>query len=138
MTGRCLRFGRFGLVGIAGGAVQVVLFEVLVKFLRLPRVAAAPIAVEIVLVHNFFWHERFTWRDRGREGLGQRTTRLWWFHVTNGLVSLAGNTALIFLLERQLKAPALPSAIAAIAFCAPANFVLADRCVYRKAVRRAL
>jgi putative flippase GtrA len=127
------RFGKFSLVGVLGAAIQVVVFDLLINFFHLPKVAAAPIAVEMVLLNNFFWHERFTWHDRSSGGLRQRAIRLCWFHVTNGALSLGGNTALIYLLVEQLKAPALPSAIAAIAFCAPVNFVLADRCVYRKA-----
>jgi dolichol-phosphate mannosyltransferase len=133
-SGPSRRFGKFALVGAVGAAFQVVLFRLLVELFDLPQVWAAPIAVEIVLLHNFLWHERFTWRDRGSGGIRQRTSRLWWFHVTNGLLSLGGNTALIYVLVQELKAPALPSAVAAIALCAPANFLLADRCVYRKTV----
>jgi putative flippase GtrA len=133
-----MRFGKFSLVGLLGAALQVILFELLVTVPGLPRMAAAAIAVEAALLHNFSWHERFTWRDRGGIGLTQRARRLGWFHVTNGLVSLCGNTVLIYLFEQELKAPALASAVAAIACCAPANFVLADRCVYRGGARDAL
>jgi putative flippase GtrA len=91
--------------------------------------------VEVVLWHNFFWHERFTWRDRGFTGFRQRAIRLYRFHATNGLVSLAGNTLLIYGLVQLLKAPALPSTLAAIATCAPVNFFLADRWVYRNNCR---
>ena len=128
-----IRFGKFSLTGALGAALQVILFDLLMKRFHLPGTAAAPIAVEMVLLHNFFWHERFTWRDRGSRGLSQRAARLWRFHVANGLVSLGGNTALIYLLVHQLKMPALPSAVAAIALCSPLNFLLADRWVYRQA-----
>jgi putative flippase GtrA len=127
---QCARFGRFNLVGVLGAALQVLLFDLLMKRLHMPEVAAMPIAVEIVLLHNFFWHERFTWPDRTHLGLRQRTIRLWRFHAGNGLVSLAGNTLLTYCLVEQLKAPAATSAIAAIAFCAPVNFLITDRWVY--------
>ncbi len=130
------RFGRFTLIGALGAALQVALFDLLMKGLRLPGVAAAPIAVEIVLLNNFFWHERFTWRDRRSAGLRQRATRLWRFHTANGLVSLAGNTALTWWLVEKLKAPALASAVAAIAVCAPVNFLVADRWVYGRVYGR--
>ena len=126
----CARFGRFNMVGALGAALQILLFDLLMKCLRMPEVVATPIAVEIAVLHNFFWHERFTWRDRRSIGLRQRAVRLWRFHVTNGLISLVGNTALTYWLVEQLKSPALPSAVAAIAFCAPLNFLLADRWVY--------
>ena len=127
------RFARFAIVGAAGAAVQVVLFHFMVKSFDLPPALAAPMAVEIVLLHNFLWHERFTWRDRGSGGIKQRTIRLWRFHITNGLLSLGGNTALIYVLVQELKAPALPAALAAIALSAPANFAIADRWIYRRA-----
>jgi putative flippase GtrA len=128
--GQCLRFGRFSLVGVLGAALQVILFDLLTKGFRLPVAAAAPLAVEIVLLHNFFWHERFTWRDRGSTGVGRRLIRLWRFHTANGLVSLAGNTALVYCLVQLLKAPALPSVVAAIAVCTPLNYLVANCWVY--------
>jgi len=127
------RFGKFSLVGLAGAALQVILFDLLRRGCHLPGAAATSIAVEMVVMNNFFWHERFTWRDRGRMGLRQRALRLWRFHAGNGLFSLAGNTLLVYGLVEMFKAPALPSAVAAIALCAPVNFWIADRWVYRKA-----
>ncbi|SPE37627.1 GtrA family protein [Candidatus Sulfopaludibacter sp. SbA6] len=133
MTGagrQCVRFGRFSLTGVLGAALQVMLFALLMKCFHLPGVAATPIAVEMVLLNNYFWHERFTWRDRGCVGLRHRAIRLWRFHAANGLVSLAGNTVLTYCMVQKLKAPALPSAVAAIAVCAPINFLVADRWVF--------
>ena len=131
-SGRRVRFGKFNAVGVLGAALQVLLVHVLMERLHLPGVAATPIAVELVVLHNFFWHERFTWRDRDPAGTLQRAVRLWRFHAGNALVSLAGNTGLTYVLVELLKAPVLPSAAAAIAVCAPINFLLADRWVYRR------
>lgn len=125
------RFGRFGLTGAMGAALQVLLFHALVKGLRVPAVAAAPVAVELAVLHNFFCHERFTWRDREPAGLLQRAIRLWRFHAANGLVSLAGNTALAWWLVEQCHAPPVAAAVAAIAVCAPVNFWAADRWVWK-------
>jgi putative flippase GtrA len=133
MTGdgrQCARFARFGLVGILGAALQIVLFDLLMKCLHLPGAAAAPIAVEMVLLNNFFWHERFTWRDRESAGLRQRAIRLWRFHAGNGVVSLAGNALLVYCLVQLIEVPALPSQVMAIVLCAPVNFLVADRWVY--------
>jgi len=127
----CARFGRFNLVGLLGAALQVLLFDFLMKCCGLPGIVAAPVAVELVLLHNFFWHERFTWRDRVPGGRRQRALRLCRFHAANGLLSLAGNTALIYCLVEKLKAPALPSALAAIALCAPLNFLLSDQWIFK-------
>lgn len=132
MTGgqACVRFGRFNLIGALGAGLQIFLFYLLLKYFRAPEAVATPIAVEIVVLHNFFWHERFTWRDRRPRGLRQRVVRLWRFQVSNGLISLVGNTGLTYCLVQQLKSPALPAVVTAIAICAPVNFLLADRWVY--------
>ena len=125
-----VRFGKFNLVGLMGAAVQVLLLDLLVKQFRLSPAAAMPAAVEMAVLHNFLWHERFTWRDREPAGLRQRAIRLGRFHAANGLVSLGGNTLILYLLVEVLGAPALPSALAAIALCAPLNYLVADRWVY--------
>jgi putative flippase GtrA len=128
--GQCVRFGKFNLIGALGAGLQIVLFDLLMNGFQIPQLTATPIAVEIAVLHNFFWHERFTWRDRRLGGLRQRSIRLWRFHCGNGLISLVGNTVLTFGLVEGLKSPALPSALLAIAFCAPVNFLIADRWVY--------
>ena len=82
------------------------------------------------MLHNFLWHERFTWGDREPLNFQQRMVRLFRFHAGNGLISLAGNAALTYALVEWLELPAMVSAAAAIVLCAPANFLLADRWVY--------
>jgi putative flippase GtrA len=129
------RFGRFSLVGLVGATLQLLLISLFAKCLRMPMVAATPLAVELVLLHNFAWHERFTWRDRGFESLRQTAIRLCRFHAANGLISLLGNTGLLYSLVDRLNAPVLPSTIAAILVCSLPNFFLADRWVFSAPVR---
>jgi putative flippase GtrA len=97
---------------------------------RLPEFAAMPLAVEVALLHNFVWHERFTWNDRRFVGLRQRAARLFRFHAGNGVFSISANTLLTWGFVEWLRLPAVPSAVAAIALCAPANFLLADCWVF--------
>lgn len=125
-----LRFGKFNLVGLLGAALQLLLLYLMTKYLRMSAVAATALAVEIAVLHNFLWHERFTWRDRRLKTIRQRTARLWRFHAGNGLISLAANSLLTYCLVERLKAPVLPSAIGAIALCSVANFLVADHWVY--------
>src|ERR1700736_2028659 len=115
-----------------GAALQLVLLDLQMECFGLSVIAAVPIAVEIVVLHNFFWHERFTWRDQGNVGLRQRAIRLWRFHASNGLISLAGNTLLTYCLSHQLKVPSLVAAMTAIALCSPINFLAANCWVYRE------
>ncbi|MGA8027466.1 MAG: GtrA family protein [Bryobacteraceae bacterium] len=127
---RWLRFGRFNLVGLLGAGLQVGLLCVLTERFRLPLFAAIPVAVELVVLHNFVWHETFTWRDRRFKTVQQRAIALLLFHAGNGCISLIGNTILTYLLVERLRAPLFPSACAAIAVCSVLNFFLADRWVF--------
>ena len=128
MTGR---FGRFGLVGVIGAVLQLMLVSLLTKGFGVLSTAATLVAVEITVLHNFIWHEHFTWSNRGPRSSRQLALRLWRFHAGNGLVSLAGNAVLMYCLVERLKAPVLPAATGAIAVCSLANFLIADRWVFR-------
>jgi putative flippase GtrA len=125
MTGVWKRFGRFALVGLAGVVMQVALIALFTKRIHMQPVLATGMAVEITVLHNFYWHGRFTWHDRG-----QKKGRLWKFHLSNGLVSLAGNMLLTYFLVERLRLPPLISALVSIAVCSVANFALADGYVY--------
>lgn len=120
------RFGKFSLVGLLGVGLQMLLVMLLIK--KLPTIPATALAVELTVLHNFLWHEQFTWGDRKTTNIRQRLSRLWRFQVGNGLVSLVGNSAINYLLVECLRFPSLPSSLASIAVCSIANFVLADLC----------
>ncbi|HEY7390769.1 MAG TPA: GtrA family protein [Bryobacteraceae bacterium] len=124
------RFSRFVLIGLLGGALQVILFECLIRCAHLREATAAPIAVEAVILHNYFWHARITWRDRKIAGIWQRVGQLWRYHAGNGFVSIVGNTVLAYWFVQRFAWPAPASEVLAIAICAPVNFFVADRWVY--------
>lgn len=58
------RFGRFGLVGLMGAMLQLLLIWLFTKHFGILSGVATPLAVEITILHNFLWHERFTWSGR--------------------------------------------------------------------------
>ena len=126
------RVGKFSIVGMAGAILQLLLASLLVRYLKAPEFAVMPLAVEMVVLHNFVWHERFTWRDRPAAGLHFRIVRLCRFHVANGLISIAGNTAIVYVMTSRLSLPALPSMAAGIALCSTINFVAGEVWVFRK------
>jgi putative flippase GtrA len=129
------RFGKFNLVGLLGAALQLLLLLAFTKSFGLSAVIATPLVVELVILHNFAWHERFTWRDRKVKSTRRRLIMLARFHAGNGLISLFGNTTLMYLFVQRLKAPTLPSAIASIAICSLFNFLVADQWVYARRSR---
>jgi len=131
-----MRFWRFNAVGVLGFVVQLGVLALLVRG-GAHYLAATAIAVEAAILHNFLWHERWTWRDRpggGRARLG----RLARFHAVNGGVSLAGNLLLMPLLVGAWALPVLAANGIAVLACAVVNFFGADRIVFsRESVARA-
>ena len=122
------RFVRFNGVGAIGFALQLGLLALLIR-LGLHYVLATMLAVEAAVLHNFLWHERWTWRDRPAAGAA-RLDRLWRFHALNGLVSLAGNLALMRLLVGACGMPPLPANVCAVLACSLLNFTASDRAVF--------
>jgi putative flippase GtrA len=124
-----IRFLKFNGVGLAGFALQLGLLALLVK-LGGHYLAATAVAVEVTVLHNFAWHQRWTWRDR-RAAAGSQMRRLWRFHAANGLVSLAGNVLLMQLFVGLLGWPVIPANLLAVLLCALVNFTASDRFVFR-------
>ena len=58
------RVSAFALVGCAGFVVQLSALEALTVGLGVPHLLATAGAVEVAILHNFAWHERWTWADR--------------------------------------------------------------------------
>src|SRR5271170_3694977 len=109
------RFVRFALVGFVGAVLQLLVILLLTKHFGKFSAVATPVAVEIAILHNFIWHECFTWSGRCPKGLRQLVLRLGRFHVGNGLISLGGNTIFMYWLVERLQAPVVPTAIGGIA-----------------------
>jgi putative flippase GtrA len=126
------RFGAFAVVGAAGFAVQLLAVAALAWLAHWPAAAATAAAVEAAVLHNFFWHERWTWRDRGTDRSG-RLQRLWRFHVANGVVSLAGNVAIATAAVSLLHLNPVVANVLAVGVMSAANFVVADRWVFASA-----
>ena len=118
----------FNTVGVAGFVVQLGVLALLLHA-GIQYLAATAVAVEAAVLHNFAWHERWTWRDRPAAG-SARAARLWRFHLLNGLVSLAGNLAIMQVLVGMLHLPVLPANGAAVLVCAVVNYLAGDRLVF--------
>jgi putative flippase GtrA len=88
---------------------------------------ATALAVEVTVLHNFFWHERFTWSDRKTR---DRFTRLLKFNLTTGFFSVAGNLAFTKLLVGTAGLNYLVANVISIAACSVINFFLNDRVVF--------
>jgi putative flippase GtrA len=124
-----LRLLRFSFIGAIGVGVQLSALAAL-NAVRMDYLLATALAVECAVVHNFLWHRRFTWADRVRSGWGDFLRSLLRFHVSNGLISLAGNLLVVRTLSGGFRLPLLPANMAAIVLCFVANFLASDHWVF--------
>lgn len=134
MTPLAVRWLKFNFVGALGIAVQMGCFALLVSGLRVHYMIATSLAVEAAVLHNFVWHERFTWKDRTREVARPRDVamRLLRFHAGNGAVSILGNVALMRVLVGVLHLNPYVASGISIAICSLLNFAASEWFVFRK------
>jgi putative flippase GtrA len=85
---------------------------------------ATAAAIELALLHNFTWHLHYTWRDRRDNS--SIPAQLLRFHLSNGLISMLGNLALMRVLVQQASVPILAANVIAILCCSIANFLLGN------------
>jgi putative flippase GtrA len=130
---RWLKFNAVGLIGIG---VQLAALAALRSLLHLDYLVATVLAVETAVLHNFLWHERFTWADRPAGRFRHATVRLVRFNASNGLVSILGNVLLIRLLVGGLGMQYFVANLIAIAACSLVNFLLSDCFVFHAEPRR--
>jgi putative flippase GtrA len=122
------RYVRFNVVGIAGFAVQLSTLALLVHVAGVWYVLGTALAVEAAVLHNFAWHERWTWRDRPRGG--RVFDRLVGFHATNGLTSLAAHVVGTPLLVEVAGLSPLGANVLLVGLLSLVNYQLGDRVVF--------
>jgi putative flippase GtrA len=153
-----VRWCKFNLVGAMGIVVQVAALFLLKSVLHFDYLLATAIAVEAAVVHNFVWHEQFTWADRVRAlaptpapGVeahrmsrfvaalkrgatqtlrGQSARRLVRFNLTNGAVSILGNLALMKVMVGLGHMNYLLANGMSITLCSAANFLVSEEWVF--------
>jgi putative flippase GtrA len=126
-----VRFGKFNLVGLVGIGVQLGAIGLFNRFIPGHYLYASAAAIEITLLHNFVWHLQYTWRDRRDNP--SRMRQCVRFHLSNGLVSMFGNLALMRVLVNAGHLPILIANIIAIICCSGANFFLGNNWAFQSA-----
>jgi putative flippase GtrA len=127
------RWLTFNGVGALGLVVQIGTLALLHHELEWHYLAATALAVEAAILHNFVWHQRWTWRDRREHGWRAALTRLWRFHLLNGVVSLAGNLGIMAVLTGGLGLHPVVANLAAVLACSIVNFLGSEVVVFRTA-----
>ena len=120
---------KFNAVGLVGIGVQLVVLTLLKTGFGLNYLLATFLAVEATIVHNFIWHERWTWIDRTKDA-GGILWRLIRFNLANGMISLAGNLGLMWVLVSRFRLNYILANLLAIGLCSIVNFVVSDRLVF--------
>ena len=127
-----LRWLKFNAVGALGIGVQLAVLLTLKSGFHLAYLPATALAVEVTVLHNFLWHERYTWADRVQTSWRKSLPRLLRFNLTTGVVSMAGNLALMKLMVDLGHMNYLVANGTAIALCSLANFVVSEVWVFAK------
>jgi putative flippase GtrA len=122
------RWIRFSAGGTYGSLLQ--LFALMLVMKRLPLTWATALAVELAVLHNFIWHELYTWQDRHVCGIRALLGRLVRFQVSNGLISIAGNVVLTNLLHEHCDVPVVIANLISIGLSGAFNFAASEWIVF--------
>ena len=125
-----LRWWKFNLVGAMGMVLQLGALALFNRWAAGHYLLASAAAIELALLHNFVWHLRYTWRDRRDDSI--LLAQFVRFHLSNGLVSLLGNLALMRILVEEAHLPLLVSNSISILCCSVINFSLGDSWAFTK------
>jgi putative flippase GtrA len=128
--GGFVRWMKFNFVGGIGVFVQLAALSFLRSGLRFDYLLATALAVETAVIHNFLWHERFTWRDRPSAHAMESLRRFLKFNATNGAVSIVGNLLIMRALVAGFQMNYVAANLVAVGVCSLANFLLSDRLVF--------
>jgi dolichol-phosphate mannosyltransferase len=126
-----LHWLKFNLVGVLGFGLQTAVLFVLTHVTpQVSYLAATVVAVELAVVNNFVWHQRWTWKDRPTTTKKDALRRLLKFNLTSGLFSIAGNLVFMSILVGNVGLPIGPANLASVAACSVVSFFLADRIAF--------
>ena len=131
-TSKIIRWFNFNAVGAIGIVVQLGVLSILTSGMHVNYLAATALSVQAAILHNFFWHEKFTWKDRVNGGVERSFARLLRFNLTAGLLSIGGNLVLMRLFVGMLDLNYFVANLLTIAVCSLANFLVSDQVVFRQ------
>src|SRR5882672_1098440 len=122
---------KFNVVGVLGFALQsAALFVLTHTAYSISYLAATAVAVELAVLNNFAWHQRWTWRDRPSATSKETLRRLAKFNLTTGLISITGNLVLMSILVGRFGVPVAGANVVTVAGCSIVSFFLADRITF--------
>ncbi len=126
-----LRWLRFNTVGLMGVTVQVTTLFGLRSLLGIHYLPATALAVEATVLHNFLWHEHWTWSQTTESAQPGILGRLLRFNLTVGTVSILQNLFLMKLLVAELDLHYLLASLISITTCSLLNYFISGWFVFK-------
>jgi putative flippase GtrA len=127
------RWLRLNAVGLAGMGVQLGCLGLLVHGAGMHYLPASLLAVEAAVVHNFAWHQRWTWKDRPLPDGRGLAARFWRFQALNGAISLLVNSGAMIALAGAAGLDPVVAGLIAIVAASFANFAASHALVFGRA-----
>lgn len=121
---------RFVAVGMLGFCVQALALHALTTGMGLVPALAIVVAVEAAILHNFVWHEWWTWRDAAP--VASRLARFARFNGVTGLTSVAGNVGMTGALVAATGWPLVAANAVAVVAVSLVNYRFLDRWVFSR------
>jgi dolichol-phosphate mannosyltransferase len=85
------RFLKFCLVGASGVLVNMFFFWLFYKKLGIFSLFSSFLAIQIAVLNNFLWNDKWTWREKRKPGIEQFFIRLGKFALSSNLTSASAN-----------------------------------------------
>ena len=123
---------RFNAIGTMGVGVQLLLLFLLTRLFHIHYMVATLLAVQCAIIHNFFWHQRWTWKENATQSKMDALRRFVKFNTSSGTVSLVGNVGVTAALVQMVHLPLMICNILAIGACNIANFLFAHNLVFHQ------
>jgi putative flippase GtrA len=125
-----VRWLKFNAVGAMGIMDQLLALTLLLRVMGIHYLWATVLAVETAVLHNFFWHWRWTWADRRSDGFKHVAATLLRFNLSNGMISLFGTVLCTGILTGMLKFNPLLANILSLGPCCVINYLVSDRLIF--------
>jgi len=114
-----------------GVGVQLAFLSLLTKFFHLNYLIATLFAVQCAIIHNFFWHQRWTWKEYASRSRKEALRRFVKFNSGTGTLSILGNVGVTAALVQVIHLPLMICNLMAIGACNIANFLIARNFVFQ-------
>jgi putative flippase GtrA len=123
---------RFNAIGTMGVGIQLMLLFLLTRIFHIHYMIATLLAVQCAIIHNFFWHQRWTWKENATQNKMDALRRFVKFNTSSGTVSLVGNVGVTAALVQAVHLPLMICNLLAIGACNIANFLFAHNLVFQQ------